>query len=174
MIMNLSALRKVSRIWRSVLLAFTLTLLVAGNLRSSAVGQSKPMPDGPGKAEVQKFCAQCHGLDQSLSLKQDRAGWQGTIGKMAAAGMKASTDELALLTEYLVRNYPADEVPLLNVNKAEALDFESALSLKRSQAAAIIAYREKNGPFKSLADLKKVPGIEAAKLEAKKDRMVFE
>lgn len=132
------------------------------------------MPDGPGKAEVQKFCAQCHGLDQSLSLKQDRAGWQRTIEKMAAAGMKATSDELALLTEYLVRNYPADDVPLLNVNKAAAIDFESALSLKRSQAAAIIAYREKNGPFKSLADLKKVPGLEAAKLDEKKDRLIFE
>jgi competence protein ComEA len=59
------------------------------------------------------------------------------------------------------------------VNKAAAIEFESGLSLRRSQAAAVIQYREKNGPFKSIADLKKVPGIDVAKIEAKKDRLVF-
>ena len=42
-----------------------------------------------------------------------------------------------------------------------------------SQAAALIAHREKNGKFKSIADLKKIPGIDAAKFDAKKDRLVF-
>jgi competence protein ComEA len=60
------------------------------------------------------------------------------------------------------------------VNKAAAIEFESGLSLRRSQAAAIIRYREKHGPFKSIKDLKKVPGVDAAKIEAKKDRLIFE
>ena len=55
-----------------------------------------------------------------------------------------------------------------------AIDLESGLSLRRSQAAAIIQYREKNGPFKSIEELKKVPGIDIEKIEAKKDRLVFE
>jgi competence protein ComEA len=42
------------------------------------------------------------------------------------------------------------------------------------EAAAIIEYRAKNGPFKSIEDLKKVPGIDAAKIEARKDRLTFE
>ncbi|HKX30835.1 MAG TPA: helix-hairpin-helix domain-containing protein, partial [Blastocatellia bacterium] len=46
-------------------------------------------------------------------------------------------------------------------------------SLRRSQAAAIIQYRAKNGKFKSIEDLKKVPGVDAAKIEAKKDRLTF-
>ena len=64
-------------------------------------------------------------------------------------------------------------MPKLKINEAEAIDIESALSLKRSQAAAVIQYREKNGPFKSIEDLKKVPGIDSAKIEAKKDRVAF-
>lgn len=132
------------------------------------------MPDGTGKAETQKLCSKCHELDKSLSLKQDRAGWQRTIEKMLASGLKASDADIATVLDYLTRNYPADDVPRLKVNSADAIDFESILSLKRSQAAAIIAFREKNGPFKSLDDLKKVPGIEAAKLDAKKDRLIFE
>jgi competence protein ComEA len=59
------------------------------------------------------------------------------------------------------------------VNTCRAIDLESGLTLRRSQANAIIEYRAKNGPFKSIEDLKKVPGIEAAKIEAKKDRLTF-
>jgi competence protein ComEA len=39
--------------------------------------------------------------------------------------------------------------------------------------AKIVEYREKNGPFKSIDALKKVPGVDAAKIEAKKDRLAF-
>ena len=48
------------------------------------------------------------------------------------------------------------------------------MSLLRSQAALIIQYRAKNGDFKSIDDLKKVPGVDVAKIEAKKDRLVFQ
>lgn len=92
---------------------------------------------------------------------------------MVSYGLKASEKDLDIVLEYVVKNYPADDVPKINVNEAKAIDLESGLSLKRSQAAAVIQYREKNGPFKSIEDLKKVPGIDAAKIEAKKDRLIF-
>jgi competence protein ComEA len=88
--------------------------------------------------------------------------------------MKGAENEFAAVLEYLVKNFPADDVPRINVNKARAIEFESGLSLRRSQAAAIIRYREKHGPFKSIKDLKKVPGVDVAKIEAKKDRLIFE
>ena len=77
------------------------------------------------------------------------------------------------MIDYLARTFPAEEIPRLNVNTATQIEFESRLSLKRSEAAAVIQYREKNGPFKTIEDLKKVPGIDAAKIEAKKDRITF-
>ena len=91
-----------------------------------------------------------------------------------ASGMKATDQELALVLDYLVKNFPADELPRIRVNQAAAIELESGLSLRRSQANAIVQYREKNGPFKSIEDLKKVPGIDAEKIEAKKDRLSFE
>ena len=42
-----------------------------------------------------------------------------------------------------------------------------------STVPVIIQYRNKNGDFHSIDDLKKVPGVDAAKIEAKKDRLVF-
>jgi len=162
------------RIWRFVLLGAALALFAGSAWIKSSASQGKPLPDGPGKAETQRLCSQCHELDKSFSLSQDRAGWQRTVEKMLAFGMKGTEQEISLVLEYLVKNFPADELPKINVNKAEAIDLESGLSLKRSQATAIIQYREQHGAFKSIEDLKKVPGVDAAKIEAKKDRLIFE
>jgi len=131
------------------------------------------LPDGPGQAETEKLCKQCHEVARSVSLRQDRAGWNNTMTKMVAFGMKGADSDFALVLDYLVKNFPAEEVPRVNVNKASAIELESGLTLKRSQAAAIIAYRNKNGNFKSLNDLKMVPSLDVAKIEAKKDRITF-
>src|SRR4051812_36077682 len=131
------------------------------------------LPEATGKAETEKVCSQCHELERSISLRQDKAGWQSTVDKMVNLGAKASDKDIQLVVDYLAAHYAADEVPRLNVNKARSIELESTLSLKRSEAAAIIEYREKHGPLKSIDDLKKVPGIDAAKVEAKKDRLTF-
>jgi competence protein ComEA len=132
------------------------------------------LPDGPGKAETERLCSQCHELARSISLRQDRAGWEATVDKMVSLGAKATDKETEAVVDYLAAHFAAEEVPRINVNKARAIDLESGLTLRRSEAAAIIEYRTKNGPFKSIDDLKKVPGIDAAKIEAKKDRLIFE
>ena len=58
-------------------------------------------------------------------------------------------------------------------NQATAEQFESSLGLSTTEAEAIIDYRKKNGDFKTLDDLKKVPNVDAKKLDAKKDRLAF-
>src|SRR5690242_20332294 len=149
-----------------------LFLVLVAVMAASAWGQ---MPEGPGKQETVKLCTQCHELERSLSLHQDRAGWQATVNKMVTLGARGSEKDFELVVDYLAKNYPAPEggLPKINVNQCRAIDLESGLSLRRSQAAAIIEYREKNGPFKSIDDLKKVPGVDTAKIEAKKDRLAF-
>ena len=146
-------------------------ILVTGAFLSATAWSQ--LPEGPGKAEVQKLCVGCHELDRSISKRQDRDAWQTTLTKMTALGMKATDGEIRAVVEYLARHYPADELPPINMNKARAIEMESGLSLRRSHTAAIIAYREKNGPFKSIEDLRKIPGIDLTKIEAKKDRLVF-
>src|SRR4030095_12942178 len=108
-----------------------------------------------------------------VSPRQCRGGWRRTIEKMLAVGAKATDQEFDAVLGYLATNFPADDVPKINVNTAAAIEFESGLSLRRSQAAAVVRYREKNGPFKSIEDLKKVPGVDVEKIEAKKDRLIF-
>jgi competence protein ComEA len=130
-------------------------------------------PDLPGKDVAVKACSTCHEPERAASLRQDRAGWDATMSAMAGRGMQLSDTEYTTTLDYLTKAFPAEAVKPINVNTAEAIDLESGLSLLRSQAAAIVAYREKHGKFKSLDDLKKVPGIDLAKIEAKKDRLAF-
>jgi competence ComEA-like helix-hairpin-helix protein len=146
--------------------------LCALALLAPAVAQAQ-FPDGPGKAEMTKVCSGCHELERSAAMHMDRDGWKNVVDKMVALGAKGSDQEIAATIDYLARTLPADEVPRLNVNSASPIEIESRLSFKRSEATAVVQYREKNGPFKSIADLKKVPGIDPAKIDAKKDRITF-
>lgn len=135
--------------------------------------QGQELPDKPGRAEAERLCKQCHEMARSISKRQDKEGWNQTMARMTAFGMKSTDQEFALVLEYLAANYPAEDIPKVNVNTARAIEMEAGLSLRRSQAAAVIAWREKNGPFKSLADLKKVPGLNAAHLDERKERIEF-
>ena len=56
---------------------------------------------------------------------------------MAAFGMKSSDKDYALVREYLAKNFPAEDLPRINVNEASAIELESRLSQRRSQAAAV-------------------------------------
>ena len=147
--------------------------MAAAVVASASGAWAQELPEGPGRDETIKLCKQCHEVARSISRPQDRDGWQTTLNKMVAFGMKATPQELDLVLDYLAHNYPAGEVPRVNVNTASAIELESGLSLRRSQASALIRHREKNGTFKSLDDLKKVPALEAVNFDAKKDRITF-
>ncbi len=138
-----------------------------------AAGSAQQLPEGNGRLEAEKLCKQCHEMARSVSKRQDRDGWIETMNKMSAYGMKSNDKDFSRVVDYLAKYFPADEIPKVNVNKATAIELESGLTLRRSQAAALIAYRKQNGNFKSLDDLKKVPQLESAKLEEKKDRIAF-
>ena len=134
---------------------------------------SGQVPDGPGRTETEKLCSGCHELDRAVSLRQNRDGWKGTINRMVNFGADGTEAEFAAVLDYLSATYPASELPPLNVNSARAIDFESRLNLRRSQAAAIIDYRTKHGRIKSIEELKSIPGADSVKIEAKKDILVF-
>jgi competence protein ComEA len=59
------------------------------------------------------------------------------------------------------------------VNKATPGEIEAGLEISGKDAAAIVAYRGASGGYKSLADLKKVPGLDARVVESNKRRVEF-
>jgi competence protein ComEA len=131
------------------------------------------LPDGPGKEQMIKVCGVCHEPQRAASIRLTREGWESTIGDMIARGAKGTDDEFQAILDYLSKNFLGEASKPLNVNTATSVELESVLLLLRKEAAAVIAYREKNGLFKNVDDLKKVPGIDVKKIDAQKDRLYF-
>jgi competence protein ComEA len=135
---------------------------------------AQDLPEGPGKAETAKICSGCHEVARATSMHLDRAGWQSEMEKMISLGAKGTPEEFESILNYLSKSFPAEEVPKVRINTARPIELEAGLTLRRSQAAALVAYRSKHGPFKSIDDLKNVPGLDFAYLDSKKDRITFE
>lgn len=126
------------------------------------------LPAGHDAALVQKKCTMCHDTDRVMSQRQDADGWQATVNKMKALGAQIDAAEQKKIVAYLAAAFPAEMGPKLNINLASQVELEAAFSLRRKQAEAVVRYRERVGGFKSVEDLKKAPGMDAVKVDAKK------
>jgi competence protein ComEA len=71
------------------------------------------------------------------------------------------------------RTKKADESQSVNINTADTKELMTLKYVGSKRAEAIISYREKNGAFNAIDDLKKVKGITAKIIEANKDRIRF-
>ena len=131
------------------------------------------LPDGPGKDALVKVCITCHEPNRVAAFRLTRDGWEATVADMRWRGAKGTDEEFAAIVEYLAANFLGEAAPKLNMNRATSVELESVLSLLRKEAAAVIAYRDKVGGFKTIDDLKKVPGLDFKKVEAGKDRVIF-
>lgn len=92
---------------------------------------------------------------------------------MVKLGAQGSDEEFEAILGYLSKNFAKERPGPVDINTARPADMEADLLLLRHEAKAIMAYRKENGPFKSFDDLKKVPGLNYQKLEAKRARIVF-
>lgn len=131
------------------------------------------LPEGYGKAATVRVCGSCHSPERATTLHQNRQGWEETVTKMAKLGAQGTEDDFDAVLSYLAKNYGLEVPGPLNINKATAVDLQTTLLLRRSQANALIQYRSQNGDFKSIDDLRNVPGLDFAKIEGKKDRIIF-
>ena len=131
--------------------------------------QAQDLPEGPGKRLVQEICTGCHGLESVTEQRASRQGWESTIDYMIQRGATVKDEDVRIMVDYLTKNFG----PKVNVNKATAKDIASALELAAQEADALVKYRKDNGDFKDWESLTKVPGVDAKKLEGKKDRVSF-
>jgi competence protein ComEA len=128
---------------------------------------AQTLPDGPGKQTFEDTCSLCHSPTAVIGMHKTKAEWKSKVTEMLQEQDVSDSDRTAII-DYLARSFPLT----VNVNKAAAKDLEPILGAK--DAAAIVQYRESKGNFKSLDDLKKVPGIDPAKLESAKQQLEFQ
>jgi competence protein ComEA len=134
---------------------------------------STDLPPGAGRDTVMKVCSKCHSPNILVANPRNRQGWEDTITKMSGLGAMATDDEFTEILEYLAKNVNPEVSAKVNVNKATAAELQSGLELSAKDAEAVVAYRTKNGDFKTIEDVKKVPEIDAKKLDDKKDKLDF-
>ena len=161
--------RPAKRARKTVYLPFRVGLaltLVAGAMYAD-------LPEGPGKAVTVRICGRCHSPERAASLHQSRSAWEDTIVKMMKLGAQGSDEELEAVLRYLSTYFAPEPPGPIDINKARAVDLEAGLLLLRSQAEAVIEYRSKNGDFRSIEDLRNVPGLDYEKVESRKSRLVF-
>ena len=146
------------------------SLLVAAALSPCiAVAQKAPPGAAPREeqAAFQAVCGSCHPTSMIADFRSG-ADWSETIGQMISYGAQATDEQFKLVWRYLLRT-----LTRVNVNSAAASELAPVLDISEAAAEALVKRRNDKGNFKSLEELKKVPGVDAAKLEARKDRVVF-
>jgi competence protein ComEA len=111
----------------------------------------------------------CHGWEAMFDgPRQPPQQWDYIISDMVARGAQATEEELNLVRRFLKREWGT-----VWINSAPAQDVVAVLGLPGEDADAIVAYREEHGAFSDLESLKKVPGIDAAVIDAQAEAITF-
>jgi competence protein ComEA len=160
-------------------LTFVLAAFVAGLSFETAHARGAPplprqasepaLPEGAGRAVVEKVCTMCHGLDYLVPSSRTVQVWRDTIDLMRSYGAEATDEQWKTVTDYIIVN-----LAHLHVNKATAEEIGMIFEVGEQIAQGVVAYRDTQGGFKTIDDLKKAPDLDAAKVDALKPRLIFE
>lgn len=138
--------------------------------------EQQSFPDGQGKDTFLRICSVCHGPQIVLGRGNTVDGWTQVVLNMVQRGAQGSEEEFGEIVQYLAKNFPPKtegSVTTVNVNKASAEEIKTALEIALKDAQAIVAYRQQNGAFRTVEQVEKVPGVDAAKIEGEKERITF-
>ena len=134
-----------------------------------ATAAAQTLPEGPGKELVEVICTACHDANRIVAKQGTKADWQAKVLEMLQECPDVAQDERDRIVEYLAQSFPRH----VNVNTAEAKEIEVVLEFSAKEAEAIVRYRQEKGKFQNADDLKKVPGIDSAKIDAIKTRVSY-
>jgi competence protein ComEA len=129
---------------------------------------AQDLAEGKGKDVVEQVCGACHGVDLVAGQRATAEGWGYIVDDMVSRGASATAEQITTIKEYLAKSYGQ-----VNANKAPAKEIVTVLGITPEQADAIVKYRMDHGNFKTIDDLKKVPGLESVNLAGMKDRLAF-
>jgi competence protein ComEA len=126
------------------------------------------LPEAPGKEVVLKVCASCHEIETVIGSRRTKLGWQQSVDDMISRGADGSQEDMEAVVAYLTKYFGK-----VNVNTATVQDLEKVLEFSEKEARAIVSYRERHSKIKDFEELKKIPGVSAEKLQAKRSLIAF-
>ena len=136
--------------------------------QAPAAGGQFTIASGPGADLFQRVCVLCHPPDRIVSTRKTKSEWEEVIDKMITKGAQVTDDNYVTIEDYLLRNYGR-----VNINKAPKDDLVLIAGVTPAQADAIVKFRTDNGPLADFDALAKVPGLDAKKLEEKREAFLF-
>jgi competence protein ComEA len=155
--------------WLSALTFVSVTVArVSAAAQAAPAAAAQTHDENADKALLEAVCGTCHESATVAGPLRMPAEWDEVIEKMQSYGSTAALEQFAQIRAYLLRTYSK-----ANVNNAAAKDLAPVLDITAAVADALVSYRQQNGSFKTLEDLKQVPGLDAAKVDARKSRLMF-
>jgi competence ComEA-like helix-hairpin-helix protein len=143
------------------------TLLAAAPVTRITTQQPSAAND-PATGLFTRMCNECHDASRITAMRRSRTEWEEVLNKMVEKGAIGTEQEFETVYEYLLRNYGK-----VYINRAVADEITMILGLSKKDADAIIAYRGANGAFADFDAIKKVPDVDAKKLDEHKDAIAF-
>jgi len=129
------------------------------------------LPEGPGKEIAGKLCLDCHDSGNFRKARFSSQEWSDSVADMVERGAKGTPAEIEAVVAYLAKNFGPDSP--VRINTAPFAEIKVVLGFMVAEVRALVEYREKNGDLKSFEELLKVPGMDAAKVEAQRARITF-
>ena len=87
--------------------AVLLCLSCVAAVRIDAAPQAAQPPaattDSPGRAILQRKCAQCHAASMWMPLRQDKRAWESTLYRMVGRGALWTPEEINAMADYLAQ-----------------------------------------------------------------------
>jgi cytochrome c5 len=71
-----------------------------------AQNQSARLPEGAGKATMQKICSGCHAPEIVIGRHETKDGWERIVSDMVDKGANGTDDEFNTIIDYLAANFP--------------------------------------------------------------------
>jgi competence ComEA-like helix-hairpin-helix protein len=165
----------------AILVMTTISVAAGRSGRNQASGGPAPAAAAPsaspseeelarlGEETTDQVCTSCHPWEEFVHVRRTAREWDYMVTTMAAKGARATDEQLETVKRFLIRYYG-----IVRVNAAPAEELSAVTGLSRSEAAAVVKYRETHGRFADPAALAKVPGIDSAKLEADPEALKFD
>ena len=72
---------------------------------SSAADAQSELPEGKGKAVVERACSQCHGLEYVTNSHMTKERWTNIVDNMVQRGATLSDEEFDQVIDYLVKHF---------------------------------------------------------------------
>ena len=130
--------------------------------------------------QTQEQTVETERTEQKETLKSDQTVQVYVCGEVAAPGVYQLKDGMRIcdaVEEARERKASAEAAGAtveesdgrIDINTADAAQLVTIPGIGETRAAAILAYREKNGPFAKVEDIMQVSGIKSALFEKMKD-----